>query len=73
MREAELPSILIHWDTQTKHHIPLLAEWAARLRGEVEAQVEAFNIGVQSRAAKEKAAHKRKVQNRRSAKPKEGR
>lgn len=70
MREEELPSILTHWDTQLRHHVPALMEWSSRLRGEVEAQISAYKLGVESRASKNKRDHETRVKKAKAARSK---
>ena len=72
MRESGLPTILTHWDTQMRHYVPALAEWSSRLRGEVEAQISAYKLGVESRARKNKRDHETRVKKAKTNRSKKG-
>jgi len=82
MKAANLPNVFIHWSSPAMHYAPRLAEWAAQIRGEMEGQVVAFNLGIASAAersvmsgraqkARKEAAKKAAAESKTPRRPKE--
>lgn len=70
MEEAEIPSILVHVDTQFNHQIPRLTLWADKLLAEAKAQIRDFKRGQKSRAEIDKEYNEQRKRQARESKPK---
>lgn len=60
MKPDNMPSILVHGDTQAKRYIPDILEWAEKVEVDARAQARAHHDGIVSRAHADKADNDRR-------------